>query len=320
MSKGMKIWIGIGVFLVVLGLVIFTVVMMANHWDFSKLSSEELESNTYRVEETFRSISVNTATADLFLVPAQDGVCQVVCSEFQNQKHRVSVQDGTLMIRLEDMRNWYDYIGIFLERPRITVYLPKNVYEALTIKESTGNVEISGDFSFEKIEISSSTGYVQSFASASGEIDIHTATGGIRVENCAVGSLDLSAVTGEVVVTSVSCQGDMTIDISTGRTSLTDVTCENVTSTGSTGDIWLKNVIAANKFHIERSTGRVDFEGCDALEIFLRTSTGSVTGSFLSDKVFTAESSTGSISVPKSAVGGKCEIITSTGDIWVEIK
>jgi hypothetical protein len=40
-----------------------------------------------------------------------------------------------------------------------------------------------------------------------------------------------------------------------------DIVCKNLTSTGSTGDISLKNVIAAEKISIERSTGDVTFEG-----------------------------------------------------------
>ena len=96
--------------------------------------------------------------------------------------------------------------------------------------------------------------------------------------------------------------------------------CKNVVSNGNTGAISLKNVIAAEKFSIERSTGDVKFDGCDAAEIFVKTDTGDVTGSLLSNKIFVVEADTGSVDVPKTATGGKCEITTDTGDINISIK
>ena len=49
-------------------------------------------------------------------------------------------------------------------------------------------------------------------------------------------------------------------------------------------------------------------------------STGDVTGTLLSDKIFFAETTTGDVSVPKLTSGGKCEISTTAGDIEISIK
>ena len=62
------------------------------------------------------------------------------------------------------------------------------------------------------------------------------------------------------------------------------------------------------------------FDGCDADRIFVKTDTGYVKGSLLSDKVFIAQSDTGDVDVPKTITGGKCEIETDTGDIKIEKK
>ena len=42
------------------------------------------------------------------------------------------------------------------------------------------------------------------------------------------------------------------------------------------------------------------FENSDAAQISIKTSTGDVTGTLLSEKVFITETSTGNISVPKN--------------------
>ena len=112
---------------------------------------------------------------------------------------------------------------------------------------------------------------------------------------------------------------DIDIRCSTGDVNISSINCDDLEIKLSTGDITLKNVVAAD-FDIESSTGEVRFDGCDAGDISVKTSTGDVTGTLLTDKVFSADTSTGEINVPKSKTGGRCEIKTSTGDIFIEIK
>ena len=99
-----------------------------------------------------------------------------------------------------------------------------------------------------------------------------------------------------------------------------DMTCPNLMTTGNTGDITLKNTVASNSFSITRSTGDVNFENCDAGEITVQTSTGDVSGTLLTEKIFISRSSTGSIHVPDTVTGGKCQITTSTGNIDIRLK
>lgn len=320
MSRTTIIWLITAASLVVLGLIMFTAVMTVYHWDFTKLSTVKYETNTYQVNEEFSNISMKTKTADILFAPSDDGICRVVCHEMKKVKHSADVQDGTLTINVVDERKWYEYIGITFGTPKITVYLPEAEYTSLFIKESTGVIEIPKDFSFGSIDILTSTGDVKNYASASDVMKIKTSTGGIRVENVSAGTLELSVSTGKVIAESITCEGAVKINVSTGSTQLTDVSCKTLISDGSTGGISMKNVLAKEEFSIERSTGNVKFDGCDAAEIFVKTNTGRVTGSLLTDKVFITQTHTGRIDVPKTTTGGKCEINTNTGSIKIEIK
>lgn len=78
-------------------------------------------------------------------------------------------------------------------------------------------------------------------------------------------------------------------------------------------------MLAVNTITVKRSTGDVTFDGSDAAEISVETSTGNVTGRLLSDKVFQTSTRTGDIRVPGSAAGGACIIKTSTGNIEIQI-
>ena len=298
----------------------FAAVMSEYKWDFSKLSTGKYETNTYEISEEFSNLSMNTDTADIIFALSDDGKCRVECYEEEKAKHSVAVQENTLVMKMIDEKSWYDYIGINFGSPKITVYLPKAEYASLFIKESTGDIEIPKNFKFEGVDISLSTGDVNFFASASKLIIIKTSTGNICVENTSAGTLDLSASTGRITVSNVICGGDANINVSTGRTNLNNIECKNLTSSGDTGNISLNNVIAAEKFSIKRNTGDVRFDGSDAAEILVETDTGDVTGTFLSEKIFFVETDTGSVDVPESINGGRCEITTDTGDIELDIQ
>ncbi len=319
MKKAKKIWLITAASLLVLGSVIFTAVMTVLNWDFTKLSTSEYETNTHKLPEAFRDISIESSTADITFVPTENAEYSVECFEQKNLKHSVTVENGKLVIRVEDTRKWYHFVGLGFDSPKITVYLPRGAYGDLTIDSDTGDVEIPSDFSFTRMDISEDTGDVRSFASVSGAVRIYTSTGRVRLSNVTVGSMDLKTSTGNVIASDIICMGDISVTVSTGDTLLSAVTCQNLTSKGSTGDLQLEGVVADGRFTVMRSTGDVTFVDVDAAEIFIETDTGDVDGNLLTDKVFIVNSDTGEIDVPNSITGGRCEITTDTGDIKITI-
>jgi len=291
-----RLFLIIGI-LIILGIILFVTILAANGWDFTKLSTAKYQSNSYTLEEGFKNISVSTNTADVTLI-LSDGPCKVECYEQENMTHRVSVQDGKLEISVNDTRKWYGHISLFsFDTPKITVYLSPAEYAALSIRTDTGDVEIPKDFRFESVDIAVSTGDVKCYASANGQIKIKSSTGDILAESISADILNLT--------------------VSTGKTTLKDAQCNNLRSEGDTGDLHLQNVIAKETFSIERSTGDVKLDRCDAAEIEIETDTGNVTGSLLSPKIFWAETDTGRVDVPKSTTGGRCQIETDTGNIKI---
>ena len=229
MKKTTKIWIMIAASLMLVGRILV------------KLSTVKHETNTYEVSKAFSDISISTDTADIIFALSDDGKCKVECYEKGNAKHSVTVENDVLVVRIN--KSWYDYIGYGFGSSKITVYLPKTEYNALSISESTGNVEIPKDYLFDNIDISLSTGDVNFFASVSKLAKIKAITGKIRVENTSAGSLDLSVTTGKVTVSGVPCRDDITVNVVTGNAYLTDSSCRSVISRGITGSISLNNVI-----------------------------------------------------------------------------
>jgi len=319
MKHSTKILLITGALLIAAGLILFVTVMSLNNWNFSKLSTSKYETNSYATSKNFDDILIKTNTADVIFRPSDNEECRVVCYEQKNMKHSVSEDNGTLSIEVTDTRKWYEYIGINFTSPKITVYLPKSEYASLSIKTDTGNIDIPREFSFDSIEISTNTGKIKCCASAYGTVKLKADTGDISVNNTNVGGLDISLSTGDIRISSVNCSGMIKSKVSTGDTDLKDTSCQNLISSGSTGDLSLKNVRVSQMLMAERSTGDINFDRFDATEIYVKTDTGDVEGTLLSEKVFITETDTGSIDIPKTVTGGRCEITTDTGDIEISI-
>ena len=320
MKRSTKFWLIAAAALLLIGGLIFAGGMSILKWDFTKLSFNEYQTNAYTVGEEYGGISIVTDTADVELVISNGSETSVVCYEQITGRHSVSVKDGVLVIELKNTKKWYEYIGIDFGTPKITLTLPAGGYGDLGIKLSTGNVNIPSGLGFENIDITASTGAVTNRACASGDIKIKTSTGRVVLEDISAASLDLSTSTGKVKLDGIDCRKDINIKVSTGKTEISDAECRNLISNGSTGSVTLTNVIATEGFSLERSTGNVKFEGCDATELHIETDTGDVKGSLLSEKVFITETDTGRIDVPKTTVGGICEIGTDTGDIKITVE
>lgn len=313
-------WIIAGACLLAAGLIGFAIVMSLKGWDFSALDSGKYETTRHEITQQVINISVDSKTADIVLAASPDGVCRVELFEREKEKHRVTVEDSTLSIQLEDTRKWYERISLFsFKTPKITVYLPAGEYGALSVNTGTGDIAVPETFRFTGADVALSTGDVLWRASCSGGLNVKTSTGDITLEELQAGEVSLKMSTGKVTVSKLDCGGSMSVKVTTGRASFSDVSCTSFSSQGSTGNISLSNVIASGAMDIRRSTGDVRFDKCDAAEMTVETSTGDVTGSLLSGKSFKASSHTGKISVPDTA-GGVCRVTTDTGRIRLIIE
>lgn len=318
MKSATKIWLIVAAALILIGGLTFAISMQINGWDFEKISTVKYQTNSYEINEDIKSIFIEADTADINLIPSEDGKTKVLC--FEDVKHSVFVEDGVLSVKHNKQQKWYRNIGIGFKQTKITIYLPENTYKKLDVITDTGDIEISRDFGFETVYVTTSTGDITNLASASDEVLITASTGDINISHLSAKKIGLVVSTGRISVSDVSCEGDFSFTVSTGKSEINKLSCERLISKGGTGDISLKEVIAKKSFEIERSTGDVIFDRCDAADIDIKTDTGDVSGSFKSEKIFFVETNTGDIDIPKSLTGGKCEITTDTGDIYITIE
>lgn len=317
--KTIKFWFLTATSLIILGVMLFCFSACSTDWNFRKLFRQEYDTKTHEITQEFNSFSIDTDTADIFFALSDDEKCKVECFEKKKVTHSVSVQDNKLTVKTVDERKWYDRIFDF-SKDKITVYLPQIEYANLSIETDTGDVVLPENFKFENIDVNGSTGDVTIQSSAVEQINVNVSTGDIQLKHITAKSMTLSVSTGDIFLQSVAIVNTLTVKSSTGDARLIDLTCNAFSFDGSTGKVELKNVVATQSFNINNKTGNVTFESCDAGEISVTTSTGDITGSLLSEKIFIVDSGTGRIDVPKTITGGKCELTASTGNIIIQIQ
>ncbi len=261
-----------------LGTILFLIGGSMKGFDFTALSTEVPTSASYTVDEEFDALSIRTTVADVSLAIAKDGVCRVECKEVERIQHTVTVEAGTLTIRLKDSRAWYEKIGVHFADMSVTVYLPEAQYRSVHVTTDTGTIYANDGLVFAQAKAESDTGYIMWHVNVTGHASLESDTGKVFLSGADIASLEVETSTGGVQLTYVNC----------------------------------------GKMSIETDTGNVNITDSDASEIFVQSDTGNIKGHFLTDKVFTARSDTGKVKVPNTTSGGRCELITDTGNIIFE--
>ena len=300
MSRSRK-WIYAGLVLLGLGALLCGTSFAIFGFHPESLSTWKMVSNTYPVRDSFQNIKIDADTDTITLLPSKDGNCRVVCVEEEEEPHRITVQNNTLIIDRERKKNLRFGFNFQTEKSSVTLYLPEKSYRDLQIKCDTGDVEIPGDFFFDSIRVDTDTGDVECLASAEGTISLETDTGAITVSKVTAAEMRLKSNTGRVEISDVSVSG-------------------NLHSDGDTGGLILTNVLVSGELRLEQNTGDIKLNGCDAGTIFIETDTGDVRGTLLSDKIFLTKTDSGEVDVPRTITGGRCEITTDSGDIKIEVR
>ena len=302
MSKAAKVWLIIAGSLVALGVLIFVGALAISGWDLSNFGISKYTTQTYEIGDSFDTIVINVPASDIEFAPANDGKCRIDCFDLPETQYSAEVRDDALTVTTYgEKTTWIDRLSAFsCEGPKMTVYLPESVSKQLKIAASAGDVRLPADFTFDGVDIDSSTSDVDCAASVTEEMKIHSTTGDIRLSALSAGKIHIDVTTGDVQMQNVTAQGDVTVKT-------------------TTGDITLTETFSEKSFSLEGVTCDIRFDKCDAAQIAAHTTTGDITGTLCSDKNFTAKSNVGDVKVPDNGEGGNCELTTGTGNILITI-
>lgn len=289
MKTAKKVWIIVAVCLIVLGIIVSACSLAKLDFNFESLATQKTISNEHIIADDFSNIKIDVNTSDIEFVRSLNNECKVVAVETEKIKHNVTVNNDTLLISVEDNREWYEYIGISFGEKSITVYLPKEHYDSLNIEADTSDLTIPKDFTFGNVEIETDTGDVSLLSSAKETLDISTDTGDIEI-----GSV---------------------LDIK----NIKRIECKNIKIESDTGDIKLWRTMASDTITVKSNTGDVWFCIVESPYVNVVTNTGDVEGDLYYAPTFKAKTDTGTVKVPPAKSDDVFEITTDTGDIYFKV-
>ena len=250
MTKKTKAWLIVAITLILIGAILFVGVMTVFGWNFRRLSTVEYVTKSYEITESFRNILIDTVTADIEFLPSENEKTIVECYELKKTYHSVRVVD-------DRAKNWF--IGINFDTPKITVYIPKGEYAALTVEATTGDIKIPDAFKFNNIDVSITTGDVKCSASANENVKIKTTTGDIDLENVIASKINISATTGDISL--YQCDADeLYLKATTGDITGSLLSGKVFVAKSTTGDIDVPQGTTGGKCEIKVTTGDINMK------------------------------------------------------------
>lgn len=301
MKTNKKILIITGAALAAAGLFITFGALAALNFDFTKMNTiKNFETNTYKLDEPFTDITIKGAECNIRFYPSESNSCQVVCKENDKIFHNVSIENNTLTVTRTDSRKWYEHLGIYWDNAELYIYLPQSEYKTLDITSVSGDIEIPDSFSFTEAKVHNTSGDVNFQASVKNDLFIKTVSGKIYADGARAESLNIYSTSGKLHIN--------------------DVTAGNLEAQSTSGSITLSKALVSGDMHIKNVSGKVRLEDCDAGSLLIKTVSGDVSGTLLTEKRFLTETTSGDVDVPKSSSGGKCEVQTTSGDIYITIE
>ena len=242
-----------------LGLILLAVCLAIAGFDFVKIGTKNMVTNTYLTEDAFTHIRVDGLTADVTFLPAEDKQLRVVCYEDEKIPYSVYVEEDTLVITCKDNRKWYDYIGFNFESATVTVYLPAGEYGDLKISCVTGALTVPEQFTFQNAHVELTTGDACWKAGASQDLSIQCTTGDIFIGNALCNRLFAKATTGDVRLDRVDA-AEIEIMTTTGNITGTLLSGKDFTTKVTTGDVYVPYGDFDGTCKVTTTTGDIHLE------------------------------------------------------------
>ena len=279
-------------------------------------ANNKIVTREHELEETFTNINIDIETAELEFVTTS-GEAKVVVEERENIEHQVTVSDETLSIKYtEGQLKWYEKMfNFYWKKEKITVYLPVANYGDVNIECSTGKIKIKGNYTFNNLDVTASTGALFLNSDVTNNIEIKMSTGAVRLEDVSTKEANIKTSTGDISLENVNVEEKLNIKASTGDCTLEKVRAKDLEAKFSTGDMTLKDVLVENHVEFKASTGRFTFSDFDCDTLNCKTDTGDIKGAIISEHIIIANSHTGKKTVPDCTSGSIWRIETDTGRI-----
>ena len=296
MRKSVLIALIVAIALMILGVVLAGAALASVGFRFEGLSTVETIHGEYTITKDFSSIDIHTLSADVRIRQSEDDICRIEYATRSDLTY--DVKSGTLYVKTESTEP-IAHISIGSVSEYVTLYLPRDTYEKLTIHTTSGDIYVFPAFEAVKnAEISSTSGEISFIGTATETLTAQSASGDIVIHEPNAKVVQAEAISGDVTLSAVYA--------------------EEVSVKTTSGEVELDSVTAKNMLFAKTTSGDIELY-CDAGEIYLESTSGDIEGSIGSAKNYIVDTISGSVRIPPiDPQASVCEIHTTSGAIKIK--
>ena len=316
MKKAVKNALITGGGLVGVGIVCFVVgVAVSGGFDMNSLSAGQIEyeKKTAEFTDSFSAVDIHSISHSVRLMRSADEKTKIEYYDSKDGKITYDIQrkyasadekgKPQLSAVQHDNREWYEHFVFFNfggpdEEKAVTVYLPGNEYDSLSLESISG--DISTDLPLQiknNAALNSTSGEINVENITAGSRSVYTSiSGNVTIKNIASGDINVSAVSGEVSLENCKAKDGITAGSVSGNVTLAELSAKHTKT--------------------ETVSGSVRVQKIDSPEVRINTVSGNISGSMGFGGNYDIQTISGDIEHPSSVSGAaKYTLETKSGDI-----
>ena len=226
MNKTIKTLLILSLSLILAGIAIFAAAFFINGRNFADINLSPIEVYEERVDKFYRAefdnidnIDISVTSRNVTIRPADDGVARIETRDSERDYLTTSFNGNTLHIKQIVNHKWYDFMSVPINFGNdIVIYLPNDVYDSLSIKSTSGGVDVTGNISFGKSSFDMTSGTLNlSDGFNSDETEIESTSGTVHVCGLNGTSLYIHSTSGSKKLENVIVSESLTVDSTRGE-------------------------------------------------------------------------------------------------------
>ncbi|MCR5484025.1 MAG: DUF4097 domain-containing protein [Clostridiales bacterium] len=303
MKASKRVMLLIASVLTVFGAAIVIIVLSMNGFDLNKFDAADVVAEEIDIRDEFESVVIDKLKCDVTVSATDSGISGVFYRGSNRFAPTASVdEDFNLVVEHDDRDSGFNISKIFNILPssnELTIYISEAYYDELKIDILGGDINISGGFSFESVDVKTLSGDITVTSPETKAISVETNSGSVSMNG--VNCEDFRAVcdSGEIYILNSDAENKAEIISDSGSISLMD--------------------FDAGEFSMKSESGDISFISCDADKLTIISDSGDIEGTLRSEKKFKAVSDSGYVNVPSGKSGGECTVKTNSGDILISL-
>ncbi len=288
-----KIFVILGLILLVAGVAVFVGGMTAGGWDFSILNTVRYTQKSYDAEGGVTSVHIEYSNAAISVEYSE--TAETVHIDYpvrlnergeETAQIKITEKDGALTVieHVDWEKNLFQWslgnspavrvvlpagqniaLDLYTQNGSVSLNADGEALPSLDLRSNNGSISVSGTLTIaEDAAFQTDNGSVNvSGVSAAGDLTLRTSNGSMRAENISAANMQAKTSSGSMTLKDISATDALTAEAGAGEIELLgDITAKMLTVSTSAGDIAMHDgMIDAQEIAMTTELGSIEAEG-----------------------------------------------------------